>query len=110
MKPRDWFGVGIRLLGVWMLVSCVDELRTIAEILIHSFNPLRTPMSAYVIHAIVDAVVGMYLLGGAPPLSAFAFPRRNAAACGSCGYDLTGNKSGVCPECGAKIEVERVPK
>jgi hypothetical protein len=25
--------------------------------------------------------------------------------CGRCGYDLTGNTSGVCPECGAKIPV-----
>lgn len=24
--------------------------------------------------------------------------------CSKCGYDLTGNTSGVCPECGAKID------
>lgn len=24
--------------------------------------------------------------------------------CRACGYDLTGNQSGVCPECGAKVE------
>jgi len=24
-------------------------------------------------------------------------------ACPSCGYDLTGNESGVCPECGGTI-------
>jgi predicted RNA-binding Zn-ribbon protein involved in translation (DUF1610 family) len=27
--------------------------------------------------------------------------------CASCGYNLTGNTSGVCPECGTKIEPER---
>lgn len=27
------------------------------------------------------------------------------ALCRSCGYDLTGNVSGVCPECGTKVEV-----
>jgi len=25
-------------------------------------------------------------------------------ACGKCGYDLTGNTSGVCPECGERIK------
>lgn len=29
------------------------------------------------------------------------FARRLAGRCGPCGYDLTGNVSGVCPECGA---------
>jgi hypothetical protein len=36
----------------------------------------------------------------------FVRTRRSAqsrAICGSCGYDLTGNKSGVCPECGREI-------
>ena len=27
--------------------------------------------------------------------------KRTGAACAGCGYDLTGNVSGVCPECGA---------
>jgi len=25
--------------------------------------------------------------------------------CQKCGYDLTGNESGICPECGSKIEI-----
>jgi hypothetical protein len=28
---------------------------------------------------------------------------RRCGLCTECGYDLTGNKSGVCPECGRKI-------
>lgn len=30
--------------------------------------------------------------------------RRAAGACSNCGYDLTGNISGVCPECGTRIQ------
>ena len=30
-------------------------------------------------------------------------PRRRAGACAKCAYDLAGNQSGVCPECGAPI-------
>jgi hypothetical protein len=28
--------------------------------------------------------------------------------CDNCGYNLTGNESGVCPECGTKVEDRRV--
>ena len=31
------------------------------------------------------------------------FPRWELGRCGRCGYDLTGNTSGVCPECGAPV-------
>jgi hypothetical protein len=30
--------------------------------------------------------------------------RRRRGSCVACGYNLTGNVSGVCPECGAEIE------
>lgn len=35
--------------------------------------------------------------------------RRAASACRSCGYDLTGNVSGVCPECGTPVKGEVLP-
>ena len=35
--------------------------------------------------------------------------RRPHYYCGSCGYDLTGNTSGLCPECGTPIEHTREP-
>lgn len=52
------------------------------------------------------------------PIVVFAFPtmylfwrdRRRILphCCQTCGYDLTGNVSGVCPECGETISVEGV--
>ena len=33
---------------------------------------------------------------------------KNPAACPTCGYDLTGNTSGACPECGAAIPQKSV--
>ena len=33
------------------------------------------------------------------------FHREDKIHCRSCAYDLTGNVSGVCPECGTKIEM-----
>jgi len=32
------------------------------------------------------------------------------ARCGGCGYNLTGNVSGVCPECGLRSEFRRAGK
>ena len=29
--------------------------------------------------------------------------RKKKGLCWNCGYDLTGNVSGVCPECGTKV-------
>ncbi|MDM8007035.1 MAG: hypothetical protein QUV05_12925 [Phycisphaerae bacterium] len=35
---------------------------------------------------------------------------RDAFGCRRCGYNLTGNVSGVCPECGEKIQADEVNK
>jgi hypothetical protein len=46
-----------------------------------------------------------FVLFGVPPAMAFVrgplrrWRRRRAGCCLACGYDLTGNVSGVCPEC-----------
>ena len=46
-----------------------------------------------------------------PLLAIVSYMRRRrrprAGACRSCGYDLTGNVSGVCPECGSAVNEER---
>lgn len=46
------------------------------------------------------------LFRSASALAAWARPRRRPpGACRSCGYDLTGNVSGACPECGRAVVV-----
>jgi hypothetical protein len=53
------------------------------------------------------------LLAVAPALAVAArirrSPRGQAAVCLTCGYNLTGNTSGVCPECGADVSAEAKP-
>lgn len=60
---------------------------------------IRHRRAAFPVGAAV-AVTGL-----APGVWAWRRVRRNARAgrCGGCGYDLTGNESGVCPECGAAV-------
>ena len=36
--------------------------------------------------------------------------RRRRGRCLSCGYNLTANTSGICPECGTEIPMSSVPK
>lgn len=35
--------------------------------------------------------------------------RKRTGRCQACGYDLTGNQSGTCPECGTRANVARLP-
>ena len=55
----------------------------------------------------------LFLLFGAYPTYAFLRGpvlrswRRRRGLCVGCGYNLTGNESGVCPECGTEIEASR---
>jgi hypothetical protein len=35
--------------------------------------------------------------------------RESAQACANCGYDTTGNATGICPECGTNIASESTP-
>ena len=57
-------------------------------------------------------LVGLIIFGGAQWYLIFAIPKWVSARrqggmdglCRVCRYDLTGNVSGVCPECGTKIE------
>lgn len=53
----------------------------------------------------LDAV--LYSVGWGALIAAIGFTRRygriRTCHCASCGYSLTGNTSGVCPECGAAI-------
>jgi hypothetical protein len=40
----------------------------------------------------------------------FIFRRRQPGLCRRCGYNLTGNTSGVCPECGTPVPKEAAEK
>lgn len=56
-------------------------------------NPLLVGSAAF------TAVAGPYLLSG----GIRRYRRRRRGRCEHCGYDLTGNVSGRCPECGTPI-------
>ena len=62
---------------------------------------------AQMVHIPIWAPVAAFSLY--PVLALITFParrrrrRKRLGLCIACGYDLTGNTSGICPECGSKI-------
>ncbi len=50
-----------------------------------------------------SALLGAYPLFVSARYFVRRWRRREPGVCGKCGYDLTGNVSGVCPECGTEI-------
>ena len=73
MKQREWFVLGVRLLGVWVVIAGIGELVALAEVRFGLVSPLHTELGAYLLHAAVDFAVGAYLLSGGSILATFAF-------------------------------------
>lgn len=79
----------------------------------HSIGPVLIGKSVYGRQSTYSIRAAYWLL----PLAAAAYPaiyfliagirrfRRRPGHCLHCDYDLTGNESGVCPECGTDIEM-----
>lgn len=68
---------------------------------------LRNIATPFSIREVARVPLGATTFGlGSPPLAVLAlrttrrYRRRKRGLCLTCGYDLTGNTSGVCPECG----------
>jgi hypothetical protein len=58
--------------------------------------PLWLPLCLFLAYPVISFIRG--------PLR--RFHRRRQGSCLGCGYDLTGNLSGTCPECGMELESE----
>ncbi|UCC29745.1 MAG: hypothetical protein JSU86_16260 [Phycisphaerales bacterium] len=69
-----------------------------------TFRPLPFPIVAFEVFEALLALPIAYVL--ACVVIACLEPNEPSPAgyCRKCGYDLTGNVSGVCPECGTEIE------
>jgi hypothetical protein len=94
--------MGRRLL---ILGSVVSLLLCAAAVLVWLTNYWRSESEDYFLKVIapVGAVVLMFVI--LPCVSHFRASHRagNKGICPRCSYDLTGNTSGVCPECGTLI-------
>ena len=92
-------------LAVTALLGAVlgDSVFWLAQEVVALVLPSAVPDAVYV--AVMDGLaVGVLALPGVVVAVLIASRRPCApdpGCCCRCGYDLTGNESGVCPECGA---------
>ena len=79
------------------------ELVGIAQEVAARLVPGSAPRWVFI--AATDGLVAVILAGPGIVLTALLVRRRRPrpGRCAECGYDLTGNESGVCPECGRKV-------
>ncbi len=97
--------------GCYLALELVDlpGLIVTAPLFI-SFSPpsrfvaVTVPPTVLAVTALAWGYVGGRVVGA-------AIARRTGlmkGCCSACGYNLTGNASGICPECGAKVPPRRV--
>jgi hypothetical protein len=77
MMARNWFGVGVRLIGVWEIVSGLDELVTYGNVLLGFYRTSLTSPIGFLTHAIVHLLVGLFLLFSAMGVVNSVYPPSN---------------------------------
>ena len=83
MKSEDWFGLGVRLLGVWQLMKAAQYLVTAMDVRLNLFQEHVNPLAdddtgaAYLFYCLAYGAIGMGLIFGAKLLTQFAYPADN---------------------------------
>jgi hypothetical protein len=100
--PR--IGVGAIAETVTTLVACVISTSVLGRSLPEDLSPSDANVIAAFCHAVTLAVLVLPLWRDRHPRTPATTSERH---CEKCGYNLTGNVSGVCPECGTPVADER---
>jgi hypothetical protein len=85
MSARDLFGLGVRLVGLWLLVEFVQAVPTILSTLLRIVGQLLTfKVGSFfdslmsIVSLLIKPVVGFYCIKGAPHLTELAYPDKPA--------------------------------
>jgi hypothetical protein len=73
MRARDWFEVGSRLYGLWLISVALLDFATAFSAHMRWELLTRTTVPAYIVYAIANGVIGVVLLVGARQVSLMAF-------------------------------------
>ena len=74
MTPRKWFGVGVRLLGLWEILNGLDELVTYGNVIMRLYTPSLTSPNGFLAHAVEHLLVGVFLLAAAATVANTFYP------------------------------------
>ena len=105
MKYKTAFRLALRAVGVLVVAQSLPGLVVMLVTLALSVNDIGyiSPENRWYLTAcaqsILSIAVGLYLFFRAEWIVNLAIPS-NRPYCHECGYELTGNVTGVCPECG----------
>jgi hypothetical protein len=75
VKPRQAFGVTVRIIGlIVVLVAILYFISGFILLVDPNFRPNVSPAWHYFVDGVVAIVIGLYLLRGAPHIVRFAYP------------------------------------
>jgi hypothetical protein len=109
MKYKTAFRLALKAIGLLviaqavpgLIVSCGSVALNFLTNGMFGYDP--TGISSWELRSgiahVLSALVGLYLLFGGRWIVNLAIPS-NRPYCHECGYELTGNITGLCPECG----------
>ena len=112
MKYKTLFRLILKAIGVWLgITGLVHSVEGLCYALIWfldsgSFGTSIKSASIYLAGGLLEFVAGLYLFFGGKWIVNRAIPG-NRPYCPECGYDLTGNQSGHCTECGTSLPPAR---
>jgi hypothetical protein len=81
MRPRDWFSVGVRLFGLWVIYDgfgfllgvLANRLEQLSPSVVRSLEPSRFSPIYGLVFAIGSMALGFILIAGAERLTRWAF-------------------------------------
>ncbi len=106
---RRWWQVDRRDFGLVLPSMVVSSWPAGAQEFCVDGGPLRFVTSSCVTRYCVEVPLWLLFAAVGGPVGIVFWPARRShrdGSCATCGYDLTKNESGRCPECGAVIQGE----
>jgi hypothetical protein len=79
MEPKDYFSLALRIIGFLTLAHGLRDLVDFALLLLNYTNT-HSSFSYYLFLGLLYAVVGVYLLRGAPLIVSFAYPTKETTS------------------------------
>lgn len=110
MKHKAWFRLIMKVAGlVTMLIGIMMVLDELLEISFDLFGRSQNSFTLYEVRSLLYASVltgvGAYCCFWGERVIALAFPA-GPKCCPACGYQVRGNVSGICSECGSVLPPE----
>jgi hypothetical protein len=99
MKYKTLFRLLLKFLGVWIFALAIPELINGVITLVFTFSSRNWFLGGSIVAPPIQMAIGAYFFWGGRWIVDKAIPS-NRPYCNECGYELTGNTSNKCPECG----------